>query len=76
MNTVDFLIERGPLIGEDYLWALYARERELVDFYVFDDKEMEEEFQGKIEKGEKVVLECNYLENHPRSLALAQAKSA
>lgn len=41
MNTVDFLISRGPKIGEDFLWGLYARGNKLFDFYVFDDKQLE-----------------------------------
>jgi hypothetical protein len=48
MNTVDFLIQRGPKIGEDFLWGFYARGGVLFDFYVFDDKELEQQYSEKI----------------------------
>ena len=48
MNTVDFLIERGPEIKGDILWGLYARGKILFDFYVFNDKELEKRYLEKI----------------------------
>lgn len=50
MNTIDFQLIEGIKIGEEKLWGLCVMGEVLFDFYVFDDKKLEQEYQAQIEK--------------------------